>query len=305
MKPLFLDAALAGPVYPRSEKLLLRLFSGALERATPTPRVPRATRVWVVPHIDFRVSLSAYARTYRHLLEMTSWPSTFVILGVGHTCPHEVSSLPCGFRTPLGTAECNADLWTTLQTHSPLPLARAPRAWPGEHSIEFVVIWLQALARLRGHREPVRILPVLLGGLGEALLAGTGPDADPEFASFQPAFQKILTASSDWQIIASIDGCHVGPRFGHDQPVTPPLRRTVAAWERTLWSECRSDRFDRFWNHLALVQNRYYFDGSGVLSLLLRSFPLRFQRFQREEWFDPTDHSLVSFTGGALPPLRT
>ena len=56
------------------------------------------------------------------------------------------------------------DLFSSLSASCPFPIDQETRGFQGEHSIEFVVIWLQALRDLFFPGRSFTILPILCGG---------------------------------------------------------------------------------------------------------------------------------------------
>lgn len=259
----------------------------------------------IVPHIDFRVDTAIYGRIYKRLANLENFPETFIILGVGHRCPCEFSSCPLNYETIFGRVETDADLWNTFQGNCSIPLPRFPASFDGEHSIEFVVAWLQAIQRLSGKNHAFKILPMLLNGLHEYVQTETLPQEGSELDRVLKAFQKMLEKLDPKKtcIIASIDGCHVGPRFSHPFIANEPVQNAVKTWEATLWSLCRSDRIEDFFRHISSIGNGFYFDGVGVLTLLLKMFHVQAIIEANALWHEDKDQSLVTFAGGVLSPL--
>lgn len=297
----------AGTVFPKDEAENLAFFEKALA-ATPAPEKHPLHRppVIITPHIDFRVDLQSYAIAYHRLLQRTPFPDTIILLGVGHHCPADFSCIPTDYEMPLGLVETDGDLFALLRKHCPVSIEHHPESFPGEHSLEFVVAWLQALALMSGKRRPFKILPILMGGVWESIEKASPPGPDSDFMKFATAFGK-MTESLDPKrtaIIASIDGCHVGPRFQHPFPVDEQVRTLVEQWETLLWSNVRSDRLEDFFKVLGTVGNQFYFDGVGVLSLLLLTWKLKAHVDATIHWHEASDASLVSFSAGCMLPLR-
>ncbi|NJK92598.1 MAG: AmmeMemoRadiSam system protein B [Blastochloris sp.] len=230
-----LPAAFAGTCYPAEPDLLLKTFSHALQNS-PNPtlgprlknRLASCSLFWL-PHIDFRVNLELYASIYRLIAERPQLPAHILILGVGHRCPHEFSLCPHRFSTPLGQVDTDIDLLTQIESRCPFPIRNAASTYRREHSLEFVIIWLQALQHLFFPQHRFKVLPVLLGGLHQSLHDQCPPQPDSAPYLFGQALMESLP--DDTLVIASIDGCHVGPRFDHDFPGDDHARRIVESWE--------------------------------------------------------------------------
>lgn len=299
----------AGSSYPDEPAKALRYFQAALNRV-PEPKKVSQNRppLFIVPHIDFRVNLDIYGLVYKRLLTLPKgkFPETFVILGVGHQCPCEFSSCPLDYETVFGRVGTDHVLWSTLQNHCQLPLPNFPDSFDHEHSIEFVVVWLQALCQLRGEPADFKILPILMSGLHLNMAKGVPPADGDDFHTFSTAFQKTMSGLDPEKtcIIASIDGCHVGPRFDHPFAGDEMAQRNVQNWESELWSLCRSDRFNDFFQHIAAIRNAFYFDGVGVLSLLLQTYSVRADVEASALWHEDADQSFVTFSGGTLAAVE-
>lgn len=299
--PTQLSARCAGSCYPADPREALAHFRSALDKVQPSKSGPSDLRRPIVPHIDFRVNFGLYAETYAHWRDANWFPSRVVVLGVGHRCPSELACLPAGFQTPLGEIKGDTDLFSKIASQCPFALGRETRGFQGEHSIEFVVVWLQALRDLFFPDRSFTILPVLCGGFQTSVEAGTPPPADsPETLFAQALAQSSEDADTAW--VASIDGCHVGPRFQHPFAADPKVRAQVAAWEKKLWSHASSKKLPDFFRHLGGNQNGFYFDGVGVLHTLLAGKNLRAETQPAVQWHEASDQSIVSFSRGHLLP---
>jgi predicted class III extradiol MEMO1 family dioxygenase len=195
---------------------------------------------------------------------------------------------------------------TALASRCPFPLVREPQAFQGEHSIEFVVIWLQILRDLFFPDRSFTILPVLCGGLHDFVEKGVPPPGADPAAVFAKALSGLPGADDpDTAWVASIDGCHVGPRFRHPFDADEKMRRLVASWERHLWSVASTETLPDFFQHLSSNSNGFHFDGVGVLHTLLAGRSLKAEIQPTVHWHDPSDQSLVSFSRGHLKSVTS
>lgn len=300
--PTQLQARCAGSCYPADPSEICQTFAQALAQVPPVEKAPPARRFPIVPHIDFRVNFDHYAQTYAHWRDAAWFPSRVIILGVGHRCPAELACQPFGFRTPLGSVQPDRELFSSLSTGCPFPIASETRGFQGEHSLEFVVIWLQALRNLFFPDRSFTILPILCGGLQPAVTLGAPPATNSPETAFARRLAQI-TSDGDTAVVASIDGCHVGPRFQHSYAADKKVRERVAIWEKKLWSLASSEKLPQFFQHLGTNQNEFYFDGVGVLHALLAGHNLQAQTHPALQWYEPSDQSIVSFSHGHLLPL--
>jgi MEMO1 family protein len=270
----------------------------------------------VTPHIDFRVSLRAYAAAFRPLLEVPL-ADTYVILGVGHRSHLEWNFDRRDYTTPLGRAICATELVDTLVAEADPAHHFSPHAHDGEHSIEFALLWLQAVHQLHPAKsqqgKAFRFVPLLCGGMQDHVEGFTERDDLTDFHRLSGALAGLIDASPDHhvRIIVSIDGCHLGPRFQHPFQVTPVLLQATAGWEELLWACAAKGDARIFLDWFRNEGNDRYFDGVGALALLLAAGNLSkrgpavghkftIQRTFYEQWFTERDASAVTFSSGRV-----
>lgn len=197
----------------------------------------------VIPHIDFARGGAAYAETHRTLLDR-ELPELVVILGVAHQ-PAEAPYIATAksFETPLGRVETDGKLVAALESAVGAWVTADDIAHRMEHSIEFQLVWLQAL-----HPDAnFRILPVLCGPI-EGTVGRRSPLADPAVADFIAALRDLLK-DRDALIIASVDLSHVGPRFGDEVEVNEALATAIREADGTLIAQALSRDAEGFWAH--------------------------------------------------------
>ncbi len=299
-----LPASHAGGCYPEDAAALLKDWGGLIDQQVQSMEVESAAEtlppVLIVPHIDFRVNLQRYVEAYARLYLASQFPELVIILGVGHRCPHEFSIHPFGIETPLGVIPPDLEAWEMLNDKCNFELSQAPESFEGEHSLEFAASWLEVIRELNFPDHQYRTLPVLCGGLFENLYLNSPPDEHDNFFILGQALKKLVDSrpARSVLIIASIDGCHVGPRFGHRFGGNAATQRAVQHWESDLWRVAQPDSYDQFFDHLAAMENMFHFDGVGVLSLLLQHFPYRTHLTGTDCWFEASDQSFVTFSSG-------
>jgi len=266
----------------------------------------------VTPHIDFRVSVRAYAAAFQPLLS-EPLADIYIILGVGHRSHLDWNFDRRDYHTPLGHAICATDLVDALAAEADPAHHFFAKAHDGEHSIEFAVVWLQALHQLQAGADakakPVRFVPLLCGGMHDYVEGLREWDDLTDFHRLSRAFSHLLNSVAAGQtvrIIVSIDGCHLGPRFQHPFRVTPALLRATAGWEQLLWTCAAHGDARKFLDWFREEGNDRYFDGVGALALLLNAGGLTkagnfaIQRTYYEQWFTERDASAVTFSSGRV-----
>jgi predicted class III extradiol MEMO1 family dioxygenase len=299
--------------YPSEPDAALAFFREALAtlpaRALP-PAPSKSSLLGVVsPHIDFRVSRRAYAAAFRPLLE-APLADTYIILGVGHRSHLEWNFDRRDYVTPLGRATCATELVDALAADGDPARHFAPKAHDGEHSIEFALVWLQALHQLHpteGKKEkPIRFVALLCGGMHEYVEGLVEWDDITDFHRISRSLARLIDTEPNIQIIASIDGCHLGPRFQHPFQVTSTLLKATEGWEQFLWDCVAQGDARKFLDWIRNEGNDRYFDGVGALALLLAAGNLSqrkkigVQRTYYEQWFTERDASAVTFSSGRV-----
>jgi AmmeMemoRadiSam system protein B len=299
--------------YPSKRAETLAFFRDAFAAFSAhelPPAPPECSLLGVVtPHIDFRVSRRAYAAAFHPLLA-APLADAYIILGVGHRSPLEWNFDRRDYLTPLGRAVCATELVEALAGEEDPARHFSPKAHDGEHSIEFALIWLQAIHQLhpakREKEKPVRFVPLLCGGM-QAYVEGLADWDDlADFHRLSRALADLLQNAGDEKIsvIVSIDGCRLGPRFQHPFRVTPALLAATAGREELLWACAAKGDARKFLDWFRDEGNDRYFDGVGALALLLAGAAhgrkLTIQRTFYEQWFTERDASAVTFSSGRI-----
>jgi len=307
MAAAFLTAEHHPDCYPSTPGEALEFFREALELCATAdlPPAPAGTSPCgvITPHIDFRVSLRAYAAAFRPLLKVPR-AETYLILGVGHRSHLEWNLDRRDYVTPLGRAFCAVDEVNQLAGETKRGGLFSPEAHEGEHSIEFPLLWLQALHQLEGtpQAKPVRFVPLLCGSLHDYVEGLAEWEDLSDFHRLSRALGEILQTKKNLQVIVSIDGCHLGTRFRHPFRVTPALLRATAGWEEMLWACAERGDARAFLDWFREEGNDRYFDGVGALALLLAAGAgkILLQRTYYEQWFTEEDGSAVTFSSGRV-----
>ena len=298
--------------YPTDPAKALAFFRSAFksfpeEKLQPAPKAGPLLGV-VTPHIDFRVSLPSYAASFQPLLN-EPLAETYLILGVGHRSQLEWNLDRRDYFTPMGQALCATNLVDELADGLSTARFFSGPAHEGEHSIEFPLVWLQALHQLHpassGNEKAVRFIPILCGGLHayvEGLLEWEELADFHRLSRALAALFKIHPPGQKLRIIVSIDGCHLGPRFDHPFQVTSTLLKATAGWEEKLWACVAKGDARLFLDWFRDEGNDRYFDGVGALALLMAASGGKFtvQRTHYEQWFTERDASAVTFSSGRV-----
>lgn len=308
-------ASLAGMCYPAEKPELLRFVREWFDTPEGAPWVVNGTgpepgntfKGLVSPHIDFRVNTSVYAQAFAPWL-VAPPADKVLVLGVGHRSHLEWSLDARGYETPLGKVATDKAGLGVLAKKVPKEFWSDAKAHAGEHSIEFSLICLQALRQLRGIREPFVFVPVLCGGLFQYIETARLPDAEAHLFRFAAAlrewWQEAEAAGERVELVVSIDGCHMGPRFGHDYLVDEACLADCALWEENLWEIAATGDVTAFLRFLQQDRNQRYFDGVGALALVMAMFGKEaaglIQRRGYAQWFEKRDGSAVTFSAASV-----
>ena len=304
-----LRAKLAGQVYPTEVEGILAMVESHFQEGLghppqlrPDESQPDVLGV-VVPHLDFRVAGGMYAPPYQRML--TAPPrDCYIILGVGHRCPAPCSLLAKGYKTPLGEIGCETPLVDAICERLSFDAKVHPTSHDGEHSIEFVAIYLQALARMR-EQEPPKIVPILCGGMDEEIAAGRG--ADSPMGCLGLALRNVMAGwPSRIGLIISVDGSHVGPRFGHSFSVDSDCLEKIRIEDMHCLEAVSSGDPDRFLQTFTPTANGRYFDGVGALyaAMVALRGRARFQLLDDDQWFEESDQSVVTIACGVFEQMQ-
>ncbi|MCC6352828.1 MAG: AmmeMemoRadiSam system protein B [Verrucomicrobiae bacterium] len=300
----------AGTCYPADRDGVLRMVSEHFERGVGAPpsiakgdgnRGPLPGLV--VPHLDFRVGGHVYSHGYRELLAFGP-AELYVILGVGHRCPAELSVSRKGYETILGEVPCDRRLVEDLAGRVNFPIDVEPLSHHDEHSIEFAVIYLQAMAAMFPQFGGFSIVPVLCGGMHAEIMRGS-PEGS-SFGEFAAALGAAIGASGRRTcVLGSIDGSHVGPRFDHPFEVDADVRRRIERMDRAAFAAAEEGDPEAFFRVFLETYNAQGFDGVGVLYIMLHLFhrSAAFELLHYDQWYERRDRSLVTLASGAFRPV--
>jgi AmmeMemoRadiSam system protein B len=297
--------------YPSDPARAVAFFREALALKLDLPPKPRGRKLAgiIAPHLGpFHLALGAYVAGFQPLLH-EPLADAYLILGVGHSSRLEWNLDRRDYATPLGRAECVGDYVDVLAEGVEPRRLFSPAAHEGEHSIEFPLIWLQALHAIHPESadgaRPVRFVPVLCGGLHHYVDGAAEWDELGGFHHLAAALGRLFsqaTPGEKLRVIVSIDGCHMGPRFQHPFRVTPNVLEATAQWENALWSAAAPGDARKFLDWFRAEGNLRYFDGVGALALLMAAAPGHFtiQRTNYGQFFTEQDASVVTYASGRV-----
>ena len=288
-------AGTAYPADPAACAAALERYLGDTRRAEggAGSACPRGV---LAPHIDFARGGPMYGRAYAALSGLPAG-ACVVVVGVAHAgsaAPYVLTTK--GYETPFGVVEVDRPLLDAVVRRTPFDLLAEERIHRGEHSVEFQVLWL---THVLGGR-PFTVLPVLTGPLDAHTANGT-PAGVPAIEAFIAAVREAIAASDrPVCIVGGVDLSHVGPRFGDQEPVGPPLARRAADADAAALSHVEAGDAEAWWRTVAGDGNRCHVCGLGAIYTVLRLLaPARGRVLGYDQRVDPAG-GLVGFSAVVL-----
>ena len=197
------------------------------------------------------------------------------------------------FETPWGKTSIDQALVAELEIQ--------PAALPEdychavEHSIEFQVIFLQAI-----YGADVRILPLLCGSFGNSVHNGGFPEDDDHVKRFLGALGEIAEREKKrlfW--VLGVDMAHMGLRFGDKFAAHANCEEMNTVRER---DNLRIDRIHAsdargFWDLVKENQDDLKWCGSSPIYTFMKAVPQANGTLHRYEQWNIDENSVVSFAG--------
>ncbi len=288
----------AGGTYPASEGQLrdyLRemLVSAGKEGA----RQIEGLRGLIAPHIDFMRGAISYGFAYS-ALDAKRPPQTVVVLGTGHHIRDQAVVLTeKDFATPLGTVRTSRELVGRLVEACGEELLVDQHEHLQEHSVEFQVLFLRYL-----FGDAFELVPILCGAFPHPEPGGDLPVAVPAIQRFIEELRSVLAErTGDSLVVAGVDFCHVGPRFGANAPVDRTLLEQVSEADHGLLELVARGDGDGFYRLLAQNGNRFNVCGHAAIYTLLHVLPgLAGEVLRYDQAVRPDGSETVSFAAAAL-----
>jgi len=218
----------------------------------------------------------------------------FVVLGTSHYGePEKFGLTRKDFVTPFGVARTERALVDKLSAKAPRASKLEDYCHAVEHSIEFQVLFLQAMLG-----PEVRILPILVGPFARSLYRGGAPEDDDGVREFFDALGELNAAEGGrlcW--VLGVDMAHMGRRYG--DPIQAEAQRgemvEVAGRDRARIERLEQGDAEGFWELVRPNHDDLKWCGSAPFYTFLKAVPqARGTLRQYEQWnIDP--QSVVSF----------
>jgi AmmeMemoRadiSam system protein B len=245
------------------------------------------------PHASPDGGWPSYRSAYRALGDWAR-EKTFVILGTSHYGEPDVFGLTRKeFVTPWGTAQTDTRLVDELARRAPAGVRMEDYCHRIEHSIEFQVVFLQSL-----FGAGVKVLPVLVGSFGKAIMNGGKPESSATVAAFFDVLGDIRAREAGNLVsVLGVDMAHMGRRYGDDFTATPFAGEMsdVERRDRLRIGRLEAGDGDGFWELVKENRDDLKWCGSAPFYTFLKTgAAVRGQLRQYEHW--PIDEqSVVTF----------
>jgi hypothetical protein len=243
------------------------------------------------PHVSPQGGWQAYRAAYKELSPDLR-DRTFIVLGTSHHGqPGRFGLTRKPFETPWGKTRIDQALVAELEAQ--------PAALPEdychavEHSIEFQVIFLQAI-----YGADVRILPLLCGSFESSMHSGGFPEDDDHVKRFFGSLEEIAEREKDrlfW--VLGVDMAHMGLRFGdkftartNREEMNNVKQRDHLRIERINASDARG-----FWDLVKENRDDLKWCGSSPIYTFMKAVPQARGSLHRYEQWNIDESSVVSF----------
>ena len=291
-------ASLTGTSYPEDakqlKKQLLGYFSDLGGPGMPNRSVLSNQKLIgaVIPHIDLRRGGSCFAYAYKEIVEKSE-ADLYVILGVKHAGFQGLfTATEKDFETPLGVVKTNHEFLGLLQDGYSFNLLEDEFAHKNEHSIELQVVFMQSV-----FEKKYEIVPIICGSFDQELLEGKNLDQLDEIQQFigklRSAIDKIDRKVC---LIASVDGSHVGRRFGDSLSIDESLLKRIQHDDLSLLRYIEKLDVSRFLNHIQVTRNQNRVDGVCPVYVLLETLQPSFGKLLKyDQSVELEANSVVTF----------
>lgn len=282
----------AGGGYPADQSELTALMQRELIAPPAAGAVPGVVAI-AAPHASPWAGYESYRQAYRALGEDAAG-RTFVILGTSHYgAPDRFGLTRKPFLTPLGETRTRADLALRLAQRAPRGSAMEDYCHSIEHSIEFQVVYLQAI-----FGGDVEILPILCGPFGRSLLEGGRPEDDEGVREFFDALGELAAEQGKRLcFVLGVDMAHMGARYGDSEVYKPHAGAMleVAERDRARIARLEAGDGDGFWELVRQNRDDLKWCGSAPFYTLMKTLPgLKGEARAYKHW-NIDEESVVSF----------
>lgn len=298
-KPACVGSYAAEPVALREQ--LTNLFTAPGGAGLPESRGKSSTqslRAVLVPHMDYGRGNITYGHGFRELIE-NSHARVFVIVATSHYSPHRFALTRQHFETSLGLVETDQEYVNRIAEHFGDGLFDDPVAHIPEHSIELEVVLLQYLL---AERRPFKIVPLLIGSIGDCVKRNAMPAEADDLARMVEALRAAEAACPEPVCyVISGDLAHIGPKFDDKRKAAGEFLEKSLAKDAAILETLEAADPDRFYQVVAAEQNARRICGLSPTWLTLAVTSPRVGKILHyQQYADPAGRESVSFAAAAF-----
>ncbi len=256
------------------------------------PVIPERIRALVAPHIDLQVGGATYGKAYAAIRHLK--PTRLIILGTGHALEDGIFCLTTkDYQTPFGGLPTDKEAVQLLRRAGDGVVADDDFPHRTEHAIEFQTLFLRKI-----FPGPVMMVPILCGSMHRYFTESSRPSEIPEVGRFLACLAKLIDETT--LVVAGVDMCHVGPKFGHPHPASY-YEQEFNTHDHTLLDALCIGSVQAFWAEGKRVEDRYHVCGFSALACLLELLPgVTGQVLDYQIWHEAETHSAVSYAAAVL-----
>lgn len=245
------------------------------------------------PHVSPEGGWESYREAFL-ALPREAGGRTFVILGTSHYgAPERFGLTRKNYLTPFGAAQTDRAAVDFLEQRAGAAIEMEDYCHAVEHSIEFQVVFLQAL-----YGPEVKVLPVLCGPFVKSLYEGGPPEADDGVARFFDALREWRAGPGrDAFWVLGVDMAHIGRRFGDEAPVQAGDDRMseVEQRDRARIAALEAGDAGSYWSLVQPNHDDLRWCGSAPIYTFMRAVPEARASLRRYQQWNIDSESVVSF----------
>jgi hypothetical protein len=245
------------------------------------------------PHVSPHGGWRSYRAAYQELTPGLA-DRTFVVLGTSHYGePEKFGLTRKPFSTPFGTTRVDSPLVEELAAQPAVLME--DYCFAVEHSIEFQVIFLQAI-----FGPDIRILPILCGSFAGSIHGGGLPERDDHVKRFFAALGEIAEREKHrlfW--ILGVDMAHMGARYQDQFSAQAEQDKMQSVRKRDLLRIERINAADPrgFWELVKENRDDLKWCGTSPFYTFMKAMPQARGTTQRYEQWNIDENSVVTFAG--------
>lgn len=247
------------------------------------------------PHVSPEGGWLSYRAAYAALSPAYA-ERTFVVLGTSHYgAPDKFGLTRKPYSTPYGEVQVDHRRIDWLADRAPGAIAMEDYCHSFEHSIEFQVLFLQAVYGPR-----IRVLPILCGSYARSIYQGGMPEDNEDVRRFLEALGEMAERDrKDLLWVLGIDMAHIGRRYHDTTPAVAGEGHMVDVEERDRKRIERINAGDAegFWSLVQERRDDLKWCGSAPLYTFLRAVRGVKGELQRYEQWNIDEQSVVTFAG--------